>query len=534
MAKRLSWLLVFVIFLLGLLAPLSWVVWQAFAGIFARSSSLDISPLWEMLKFTLLQSFVSGAVSVFMGGVLAFYYAGNNLPFRGLVKKISLIPYSFPTVVVAVAFILTFGRSGWIGQWFGEHTSLMYNTPAIVAAHVFMNAPLVFSTLLLAMESLPQVYDRQAQILALSHYDRWRYWVWPELRYDIFGLFLTISLICFSSFSIVLILGGSPQLATFEVGIYSAIKSEGNFESASLLCLLQIIGSAPLILLLKRLVPKQKNSLAVRSIHSLKGEGLPLSKSDKSMFYLLLFLYLSILVPPLLAILVDGLQGLLERGDSTEASVLLDAFSGSLKLSFISSLVSVLSAWIYARVVIDLRERFPGLSGMLQEVPWFMLLLSPALTGVFWLFVTIKTSSVLGDGYFMYLILAHFIMTFPIVYRMIYPALDRLVVRYHRPIALLNMSSKVRILAIEWHELKLCLLSAWGVAIAFSVSEVATVLLVSGGGYRTLATLVFESMGSYKFGFAATVALIIGIISVLWAYFYEVLRAKENRDVHGN
>ena len=530
MMKRWSSLLVFAIVIWGALAPLTWVIWQSLAGILNTSESLNYSQLWEMLKFTLLQSFLSSSISIVLGGGLAFYFAGRTVPFRNLIKRISFIPYSFPTVVVAIAFILCFGRSGWIGQWFGDDISLMYNTSAIVAAHVFMNAPLVFTTLLLAIESLPDIYERQAKVLALSNYSRWRYLVWPELRNDIWGLFLTITLICFSSFSIVLILGGSPQLATLEVGIYSAIKSEGDFGKASLLSLLQILLSAPLILLWKRVLSKQKRSVLIPNRPSLLRDQRHDLKSDRFAFFFILGIYMSLIVPPLLSIVVDGFKGISQLGESTQLNILVDAVIGSLKLSLVSSLGSVLSAWFYARFVIDLREKFPTLSNLLQEVPWFMMVFSPALLGIFWLYVSLKLSISVIDLSFGFLMLAHVMMTFPIVYRIIYPPLDRLLVGYHKPIVLLNLSSRVRFLVIEWNELKFSLYAAWGVAVAFSVSEVSTVLLLSGGDYRTLSTLVFELMGSYKFSFAATVALMIGIFSVLWAYFGEGLQARQKGD----
>lgn len=530
MAKRWSSVLVFAIFIWGALAPLTWVVWQSLAGIFSTSEILNYSQLGEMLKFTFLQSFLSSALSIVLGGGLAFYFAGTSLPFRGLIKKMSLIPYSFPSVVVAIAFILCFGRAGWIGQWFGENVSLMYNTSAIVAAHVFMNAPLVFTTLLLAIESLPQAYERQAKILALSNYNRWRYLVWPELRNDIWGLFLTIALICFSSFSIVLILGGSPQLATLEVGIYSAIKSDGNFGRASILSLFQILFSAPLVLLWKHVLSKQKRSVLSPNRQSLQRDSHHILNSDRFVFFFILSIYLSLIVPPLLSIAVDGIQGFSQLGGGNQFDVLVDAVKGSLKLSLVSALASVLSAWAYARFVIDLREKFPTLSNLLQEVPWFMMVFSPALLGIFWLYVSLKLSISVVDLSFGFLMLAHVMMTFPIVYRIIYPPLDRLLVGYHKPMALLNLSSTVRFLVIEWHELKFSLYAAWGVAVAFSVSEVSAVLLLSGGVYRTLSTLVFELMGSYKFSFAATVALMIGTFSVLWAYIVEGLQARQKGD----
>ena len=177
-----------------------------------------------------------------------------------------------------------------------------------------------------------------------------------------------------------------------------------------------------------------------------------------------------------------------------------------------------------------MREKFRVLSNLLQEVPWLMMVFSPALLGIFWLYVSIKSSLAVGDLGLGFLMVAHVMMTFPIVYRIIYPPLDRLLVGYHKPMTLLNLTSRVRFWVIEWHELKFSLYAAWGVAVAFSVSEVSTVLLLSGGDYRTLSTLVFELMGSYKFSFAATVALMIGIFSILWAYFVERLQARQKGD----
>jgi thiamine transport system permease protein len=528
MALGASWVLAMSLVVMGVVSPLVWMIVQSFSVLFSQSSDPNMTYLLEMIKFTFLQSLVSGAFSIVLGGGLALMAAGKEFPFRRFLKGLSLVPYSFPAVVVAVAFILSFGQSGFLGTWFGENFSFIYSAKGVVAAHVFMNAPFVFSTLLVSLESLPQSYEKQARMLSLSIWQRLRFWIWPEVSKDVWGLFLSVVLTCVSSFSIVLILGGSPQLATLEVGIYSSIKSDGNFQNAAFIGLIQLLLVAPLIYFLRRLTSRHKSdhfssvALLPREIFS------SYTRSEKLFFLAFILAYLAVLSPPLASILMDGLKGLPQLVESRNSKIFGEALWGTAKLSLVSSSASVLVAWAYGRFLIDMRGRLPAPARFLSEVPWLMMAFSPALLGAFWLFLAIEASLVIGDMHFYFLVLAHFMMVFPLAFRVIFPALDRLMTGYSKPLLLLDLSDWQRLRHVEWPEIKVPLLAAFGLGIALSLSEVSTVLLLSGGSYRTLSTLVFELMGSYRFSFAATVALCIGAFSVFLAFLLNSGDAKHD------
>ena len=112
-------------------------------------------------------------------------------------------------------------------------------------AHVSLNAPFIARALLGPLESHPGERWRLAASLGFSARDCFRHLDWPALRRELPGLAALTFLLCFTSFAVVLTLGGGPRNATLEVAIYEAIRVEADFTRAGWLALIQMaIGAA--------------------------------------------------------------------------------------------------------------------------------------------------------------------------------------------------------------------------------------------------------------------------------------------------
>ncbi len=66
----------------------------------------------------------------------------------------------------------------------------------------------------------------------------WRQVAWPYLRADLACLYLFVFSLCFTSFSLPLLLSGE-RATTLEVVIYDLIRVEGRWDKAVLLALFQ-------------------------------------------------------------------------------------------------------------------------------------------------------------------------------------------------------------------------------------------------------------------------------------------------------
>jgi len=188
-------------------------------------------------------------------GIALAWALSHRARFNGRSIYIALLSSAMvlPTLVVALGIVTVLGRSGWINdalRWSELPTfdPFIFGLSGIVMAHVYFNASYVARTLLSRFESIPSEQLKLARSLGLNPWQRFRMLELPAISSTVPTLSITIFLLCFTSFSIVLVLGGSPKYNTLEVSIYEAIKLDFNLGRALGLALTQLAICAILII----------------------------------------------------------------------------------------------------------------------------------------------------------------------------------------------------------------------------------------------------------------------------------------------
>jgi thiamine transport system permease protein len=209
---------------------------------------------------------------------------------------------------LAVFGILSvYGRQGWLASAFRaaglEWTFSPYGLQGILLAHVFFNMPMAARLLLQALEQIPGEQRQLAAQLGMRGWSFFRYVEWPWLRRQIPPVAALIFMLCFASFATVLSLGGGPQATTIELAIYQALSYDYDPGRAALLALIQMIcclGWCCLASALAKPFPWQPSDSGWRN-----PEDRFFSRIAD---YTLIALALLLLLPPLLAVIVDGLN----------------------------------------------------------------------------------------------------------------------------------------------------------------------------------------------------------------------------------
>jgi thiamine transport system permease protein len=192
----------------------------------------------SLLKFTLFQAFLSTFLSIFIGLLLAWSLA-HQPKFKARSLLITLFSSSLvlPTLIVVFGLITVLGRHGWLNQileyLFGfSYGSSLYGLGGILIAHVYLNASFAAISLLGSLENISTTKYKLAKSLGFTTWQRFLYIEWIALSPTVASLASTIFLLCFTSFAIVLILGGSPSYNTLEVAIYEAIRVDFDIPEA--------------------------------------------------------------------------------------------------------------------------------------------------------------------------------------------------------------------------------------------------------------------------------------------------------------
>ncbi|MCY4423820.1 MAG: iron ABC transporter permease [Acidimicrobiaceae bacterium] len=197
----------------------------------------------SVIWFTLWQAAVSTALTV----AVALPAAGAmaRLRFRGqrLLRALATVPFVLPTVVVAAAFEGLFDRFGLAG---GGAVNLRHTVWAILMAHVFFNYAVVLRTVGAHWSALDARVEDQARVLGASRLEVFRRVVLPRLAPSIAAASAIVFLFSFTSFGVVLVLGG-PARATIETEIYRYAVVRLDLATAAALAVVQLAAVVALV-----------------------------------------------------------------------------------------------------------------------------------------------------------------------------------------------------------------------------------------------------------------------------------------------
>ena len=175
----------------------------------------------------------------------AYVFARFDFPGRRLINAVALVPFVLPTVVVAAAFVALIGPHGLFG------VRLDNSIWAILLAHVFYNYAVVLRVVGGAWRGLDPRLEDAARALGATRWQAFRRVTLPLLRPAIASASSIVFLFTFTSFAVILILGG-PHFSTIEVEIYRQAAQLLDLQVASILALLQLAALGALLFVYAR------------------------------------------------------------------------------------------------------------------------------------------------------------------------------------------------------------------------------------------------------------------------------------------
>jgi thiamine transport system permease protein len=181
--------------------------------------------------FTVWQAVVSTALTLLAGLPLAWVIGRFRFRGRSLVRALVLVPFVLPTVVVATAFLTLLPGGYQRGVW------------AILAAHVYFNVAVVVRIVGGAWATIDARGAEAAAVLGAGPLRRAREVTLPRLAPALSAASALTFLFCFTSFGVVLILGG-PGRSTVETEIYNRAARLFDLQAAAALSVLQLLAVA--------------------------------------------------------------------------------------------------------------------------------------------------------------------------------------------------------------------------------------------------------------------------------------------------
>ena len=152
--------------------------------------------------FTTLQAVLSVVVTMIVGLPIAHGLATYRFRGRKTIRAVAVVPFVLPTVVVATAFDALFRRFD---------ASLDGSLAAIVIAHAFFNVAVVVRIVGGFWARLDERQVMAARVLGASSWVAFRRITARQLLPSISGAAVLVFLFSFTSYGVILILGGAGR-----------------------------------------------------------------------------------------------------------------------------------------------------------------------------------------------------------------------------------------------------------------------------------------------------------------------------------
>lgn len=497
------------------------LVLAVIAGIFFAIQSTSITAsttrlnidIWHLLRMTTIQAGMTTFLSLTIGLALAWSLNRLRFPGRGLMISLFAAAIVTPGIVVALGLISVWGRAGWVNTWLEplgiDLGSSIFGLHGIIIAHLVLDATFAARVLLARLDTIPTRALKTGQSLNLGPLRRFLTLDWPQISGALPGLGAIIFLLAFTSFPIVLLLGGGPANQTFEVAIYSEVRLSFNLDNAVRLALVQLAVCTAIVLPAISFAP----AIATGGTAGKNRwrEPTPV-RVMQTLIVTLCFLGFAL---PLVSVLISGF------GPGFVSAVSQPAFAAATSASIIIGTVSALLTLALALALGMARAAtvFRPLRVFL-ELPGYTFLMVPAIVLSLGFFLAARSLGVsIAAAAPIVLIIANALLALPFAVSTLAPALTAIHRRYDKLARSLNLSGWERWRAVEWpllgHEIGIVL----ALGFCFSLGDLGVISLFGTEDFATLPWLMFRALGAYRTNDANAFTAILLVLSLaaFWA-----------------
>jgi thiamine transport system permease protein len=306
--------------------------------------------------FTLWESVLSTIVTLAVGLPIAGLFARFEFPGKRVLWALLLVPFVLPTIVVGAAFLALLGPGGSLG------VDLSGTIWLILIAHAFFNVAVVVRTVGGLWGHLDPHLTDAARTLGASRRRAFREVTLPLLRPAIAAAASIVFLFCFTSFGVVLLLGGLRS-RTLEVEIYTETTRLLRLDVAAVLAIIQLVGVGAALVVYSRY--QQRRAVAQTLRPSSEVAHRPRTVGERAYVTGMLALMAVLFGLPLATLVwrsftTPGASGLTawqtlntNRNDSALFVTPLDAVANSLRYATMATLIALVvggaAAWVIAR-----------------------------------------------------------------------------------------------------------------------------------------------------------------------------------------
>lgn len=480
----------------------------------------------SVIIFTFYQALLSTILSLIFALTLAkalynFEFFGKNF-----ILKILSATFFLPSLVAIAGIFTVYGKSGMIAQilhFFGlNYNFKIYGIFGILLAHIFLNFPFATKIIYQALSEIPTENRKLADILGLNFWQTFKILELPTILKQIIPTCGLIFMLCFSSFAIVLTLGGSPKYTTIEVAIYQSIR-DFDLTQAGVLALLQLIIGFIFLTLLNLVTSKKQVNLKFSSEVYQKS----LSKKIKIISFFITFILLSFILTPIIGIIFQGFKNF-------SLSFLNPIFFKALFTSIFIALISASLAMFLSILIIISNNNLLNNSKKFASSLLLLLSSTPLAipnmitsAGLFIFFYTYLGSSKIVI--FSLIVVSNSLISLPFIIKQISFTSSNLSQKSNLSCQILGINLINYLFLIEFAALKKIYLYSFAFSTIMSIGDFGIIAFFGNDGIITLPYYLYELLGRYKESEANFIALILLIINIFTITIFNEKGYKRDR-----
>ena len=499
---------------------------------------------YHSLLFTFYQATLSTILTFLLGIPSAILFSRFDFRGKSILRALTAVPFMLPTVVVAAAFNSLIGSRGLFSFIF-PLSSNFTNSPTfyfllILTAHVFYNTTIIIRIVGNALSRLDPKLEQSARVLGADSFQAWRRIILPLLRPSLLAAALLVFMFDFTSFGVILLLGGS-NFSTLEVEIYIRALKLPNLNLAALLSVIQLAFTLIFSVLYTRIISQVNTQTAPRF-----SAAKPAKTIKEKIFVASLCLLLSaFFLLPLLSLPIRSLTRLeADRGQRGEVQYgfttdyykeLFINRRGS--LFYVPPIQAAANSLGYAgvTVLLSLALGYPAAYALAKPTrlekfldPFIMLPLGASAVMLGLGFI-LSFGRALASPFFVPI--AHSLIALPFVIRTLQPALASIPERLRQAASMLGASPFRVWQTVDFPILSRATLSAATFAFTVSLGEFGATLLITRPEYPTIPIAIqrfLSQPGGLNYGQAMAMATLLMVLTTLAILIIEKLRLSDS------
>ena len=465
----------------------------------------------RIIGFTISQALLSTIFTIIIGLPGAWLLATRNFPGKKLLKAVSAVPFVLPSILVVLGFVIFFGNNGYLNRTVMSITGsteppfrILYSMKAIILAHGFYNFPIVLRIVSTLWEKLDPSIATAAESLGAGRIRLFFTVTLPQILPAVLASAALVFVFCFTSFAVILVLGGGPAYTTLEVEIYRQARISLNMDAAAALSLVGIF----ITLIFVYLNIHFQSSL---NYHEHIGPGRAFYRQKKQAagsfipgIGIYIFFLVLLVAAPVLSVIIKSFinsgnvtfsayKDIINPTPGNYGMTLFRAISNSIGYAFYTVILSIFIGTLISYALRG-KQKFRGILDTLFMLP---ISVSSVILGLGYLKIMnyiegpVRNSPVL-------IILAHTVIAYPFVIRSVKPVLDKIKPNIIYAALSLGETPYKVFLGIELPLIKSAIFAGAAFSFAISIGEMNATILLASESTLTIPIMMYRLIGSYN------------------------------------